>query len=227
MAYEKDIICLANSRKTSGRCIAGKELTDASVGGWIRPVSKRITQEISEYDRHYEDGTLPSLLDVISISFLEHRPHGCQQENHLIDDNTYWVKSSHYAAADLDDLVDTIDGALWMNGSSSYNGTNDRISVEQVGLFDSSLSLIEPEGLVISVDVEGAAFNNAKRRVRAKFRLNGHQYKLGVTDPSIEQEFLSKDNGQYPIESEPVYMCVSIGEPFHDYCYKLVASIFK
>ena len=28
LKYAKTILCLANSRKTSGRCIAGKELVD-------------------------------------------------------------------------------------------------------------------------------------------------------------------------------------------------------
>ena len=36
----KRIVCLANSRKRGGRCVAGKELlADGRAGGWIRPVS--------------------------------------------------------------------------------------------------------------------------------------------------------------------------------------------
>ncbi len=48
----KRIVCLANSRKYSGRCIAGKELlADGRPGRWIRPVSARENEEVSEHER--------------------------------------------------------------------------------------------------------------------------------------------------------------------------------
>lgn len=53
--FTETMICLANSRKTSGRCIAGKRLTDHL---WLRPVSSRITHEISEYDRRYLENSM-------------------------------------------------------------------------------------------------------------------------------------------------------------------------
>jgi hypothetical protein len=37
----KRIVCLANSRKMSGRCLAGRELINGLPGGWVRPVSAR------------------------------------------------------------------------------------------------------------------------------------------------------------------------------------------
>jgi len=55
--------------------------------------------------------------------------------------------------------------------------------------------------------------------------LNGHQYRLTITDPKFEREHLKKSNGIYSVQHENVYMCVSIGEPYEGYCYKLVAAI--
>jgi hypothetical protein len=39
MPYRKTIVCLANSRKYQGRCVAGVEWQGQMIGGWIRPVS--------------------------------------------------------------------------------------------------------------------------------------------------------------------------------------------
>lgn len=33
------VVCLANSRRTGGRCIAGKELINGQFARWVRPVS--------------------------------------------------------------------------------------------------------------------------------------------------------------------------------------------
>src|SRR6266849_9791111 len=91
--YVKTILCLADSRKTSGHCVAGREIDGNRIGGWIRPVSSREHEEISVQDRRYEDGHLPNLLDIISIPMLQPKPCTYQSENHLIADNYYWEKT--------------------------------------------------------------------------------------------------------------------------------------
>lgn len=87
MPTTKQIVCLANSRKLSGRCVAGIEIRDGKRLGWIRPVSDRENQEVSEHERQYEDGSDPKVLDVIEVPLLRALPSGYQRENWLLDPN--------------------------------------------------------------------------------------------------------------------------------------------
>jgi hypothetical protein len=153
---EKRILCLANSRKLSGRCVAGREIINKQPGPWIRPVSAREHQEVSWEERHYEDGSDPSVLDIITVPLVEARPHLFQQENWLLDPNFYWRKAGRM---DWDGLLDFVEpeGSLWVNGQHTGRGLNDRISVEEAERLRSSLclaiSLGEPfRGLRLQVD---------------------------------------------------------------------------
>ncbi len=219
MQYVKRIICLANSRKMLGRCVAGLELDGNKIIGWIRPVSNRPDGEISFYDRALEDGSEPDLLDVLAIPMLEPCSEGCQTENHLIDDEHYWEKVGEFPKQQLHCYC-VAPNPLWVNGYSSTNGTNDRIPERRAHSLPNSLVLIEPLQLTIEV-VRGF---RGKKQVRANFSVAGVFYNLGVTDPAIEKQYFPLREGHYTYGPRAV-ACISIGEPFNEYCYKLVASI--
>lgn len=219
MSYLKSIICLANSRKMSGRCIAGLDFNGGQIGGWIRPVSKRPNGEISLYDQKFADGTEPALLDILEIPMLEPRPEGCQTENHLIDEEHYWQKTGSFPKQHLPQYC-TAPNPLWVNGFRSMSGSNDRIPELRANMLPDSLVLIEPRQLILEVR-QGYG---GRKQVRADFRLAGATYNLGVTDPVIERQYFTLGVGHYPYRPRAV-ACVSIGEPYKGYCYKLVASI--
>jgi hypothetical protein len=91
LTYRRTIVCLANSRKYSGRCIAGLELNGSQPGAWIRPVSSAPKGEL-QFEHLYHDGGEPQVLDVIEIEFLKPRPAFCHREDHVIEARTCWTR---------------------------------------------------------------------------------------------------------------------------------------
>lgn len=63
-----EFICLADSYKNGGHCIAGKR-TDSLQ--WIRPVSQNVEEGLSDMQICYEDGSCPNLLDIIEIEAIK------------------------------------------------------------------------------------------------------------------------------------------------------------
>ena len=144
------IVCLANSRKLHGRCVAGREWMGGRAGRWIRPVSDREHQEVSEYERQYEDGSDPRVLDVIDIPVLEPRPASFQSENWLLDPEHYWEKVGRMSWFDLPALADPAQ-PLWFDGHSTYHGMNDRIPFEVADSVTDSLKLVHVDQLALGV----------------------------------------------------------------------------
>ena len=220
----KQIVCLANSRKPYGRCVAGIELIDGKPAGWIRPIGARENEGVSEHERQYEDGSDPRVLDIVDVPMIKALPNAYQQENWLLDANEYWVKRGRVDLEYLRQLVDA-PSALWVNGQKTYNGINDKMPIETAATFDHSLRLICVPKLELCVFAPGEAFGNSKRRVQARFAHHGAKYWLWVTDPVYERGYLTLDDGNYTLGES--LLTVSVSEPLEGVCFKLVATIFE
>jgi hypothetical protein len=220
----KHIVCLANSRKLSGRCIAGKEVANGQPGRWVRPVGNREHEEVSEYERQYEDGSDPRVLDIIAIPLLDPRPKLYQQENWLLDPDYYWRRIGRITWNELHRFADP-EGPLWLDGSSTTKGCNDRVPLGRAATLQSSLRFLRVQRLALSVFKPGEAFGNSKRRVQGHFRHSGRDYRLWVTDPGYERTYLAKPDGEYDIGG--AFLTVSLGEPYNGDCYKLIAAIIQ
>ncbi len=225
-ATVKRIVCLANSRKYNGRCVAGRELLQGGrPGPWVRPVSAREYEEVSFDERRLGDGSEPLLLDEIEVPILEARPKSYQRENWLLDPTRAWKLVGRLGPGRLSRIVDSV-APLWIDGYSSSEGQNDRIPIAEAETLDNSLCLIRVARAVMSVTE-----NQNRRRLRLFFRHAGGEYGLRPTDPEYEDRYLSREVGEYEIGE--CYLTISLGEPFEafegapSYVYKLIAAIIE
>ena len=218
----KRIVCLANSRKLSGRCVAGKEiLPTEQPGGWVRPVSARDTEEVSERERRYANGGDPRLLDVIDVPVLGARPTRHQRENWLLDSARRWQFVDRVHPSGLARLADPR-APLWVDGYSSNEGQNDRVPEYRAPGLRDSLRLIWTDNLRITVSAPNEPQGDFRRFVRGRFGYCGTDYSIRVTDPIVEERYIKI--GDYPIGGR--FVTVSLAEtPFYGYYYKLIAAI--
>ena len=224
-AATKRIVCLANSRSPGGRCVAGKEfLANGRPGEWIRPISGREGEGLSAYERQFEGGNEPQVLDIIDVPVLRAQPQGHQQENWLIDPKRRWAKVDCVDWDALPQWVDT-DKTLWIDGYSSSSGQNNRIPVPDADSLRSSLRLISVDSLELIVHAPGASFGNNKRYVEGRFQHARAKYMLRITDPIYECQYLKQTDGRY--QTGRCFLSISLGETYHDFCYKLIAAIIR
>ena len=212
----KRIVCLANSRKLSGRCIAGKELLgDGRPGAWVRPVSGRGNEGVATSECRYGDRTTPRLLDVIDVPVLTSQPDNHQRENWLLDRTRRWTKVGSVSPTDLSKWVDEVD-TLWINRDGSSTGLFNRVHSSLVSSIKSSLYLIR-------VNLQVRVFDYYdRRRAQGRFRYRGTEYSLRITDPDYEMQA----EGRHDVGE--CLVTVSLAGAYDDgYCYKLIAAIIK
>jgi len=220
------IVCLANSRKPDGRCVAGKLYAQGKFGSWLRPISAREGEELSEHERQISKGVEPSLLDVLEFRISAHKPSGHQPENFLINTQRKFLRVGRVSAQDLLQAIDKPTN-LWVMGYQSKTfGKNDLVPPDRISEVSNSLFLINPHTFVIQV-VQGS-YN---LQVRGFFTYLGAEYNLRITDPVIEEKFVPKGIGEYKIED--VLLTISLAEklftvasnPSSSGYYKLIAGV--
>jgi hypothetical protein len=222
VSYIKRIVCLANSFKKGGSCIAGREVVGEGFGGWIRPVSDRPTAEVWASESRYEIGS-PKLLDIMDVPLLKPEPRHHQAENHVIDTSHRWAKVGELPWAALGQIVDR-PPSLWINSEHTKGpGYYDCISEGEAFTLQNSLALIKPDNFSVEV---GPHYYTGKRTYRARFAFNGTNYNVSLTDPVATNKYAA--DGSYLLKD--VYVCVSLTEPWekdNNRCHKLVAAIFS
>lgn len=217
-----DVICLANARKRSERCVAGVHIGS---GEWIRLVSGAEHGELNYAQRSLgEHGELQKL-DLMRVRLAQHKPSAGQPENWLIENAPWELLERPAGKHALRALLNTVQGGDLLFGSGS-----DRVVACSFAAKPAAASL----ALVLPTEV-GWLFETigSKQRARALFRLGAHHYNLSITDPPVEEKLKSLANGihkssELGLDDSRLLFCISLGEPFLDgNCYKLVAGVIQ
>lgn len=199
------IVILAKSVKHRGHCVAGKCVETKR---WYRPVSTLSGDELSDsqvkIQNNYGQYSVKPL-QKIEMGFLNHVPLIQQPENYLID-NVIWQQKYNIRLDELDTYLDQPDNIWGVDNKVSYSCiSSGTIPIRQ------SLYLVQVQNLYLYYGEEG--------RRRASFTYNEIAYDLPVTDP----EFYKIVNENRCLKG---ILCISLGEEYRGYCYKIVASIF-
>ncbi len=215
---EKYFICLANSYKHGGRCIAGIEVVPQSDGSlgivrhddgrprWIRPVSMSANGEIPNHlAESFKIFSLVKLTDV----------EPCPDNAHTEDVHCTRMEICPFELSPtkdfLDQLIDTQhQAAFYFRGKSIPTTIIDRL--------DYSLMLIHPNNAYAYCDEER---ENSKYRM--KFTYNGSNYDFPITDPVFLEQF-KKSPDSYA-DMDGAYLVLSLGIAFEGFHYKLVATV--
>jgi hypothetical protein len=207
------IICLANSYKHKGRCVAGINI---DTGEWVRPLSRKTS---AIYNERFIDGIIdnePNLLDLVEIPIGEQAPdYGCQPENKYLNGGT-WGRIRQLSTCDINQYIDNSLNLL----HNQDNKVDPDIFTRMPRNNWKSLQLI---------CVTNPNFGlNPWRKKRCIFRYSGIMYELKVTDPAIISKI---GNGQaisqdclFTISMATPYKSPSYEEP---YCWKMVAGVVE
>jgi hypothetical protein len=209
------IICVANSYKHGGRCIAG---IDPETGKLIRPVSCTQKRAIGKETRII-DGEEPRVLEELEIPLEEYGPdEGCQPENRLLKEGR-WKKVGRVDPEALLRHCEN-DSVILHNNLDYVRG----VALKVIPKYKwKSLQLVRNR------DVNFDADSRDSNRWRASFtNSKGTPMTLSVTDP-VACERLAKGEDI----SKDCILTISMAAPWRPNksqgrrCYKFVSGVIE
>lgn len=209
-------VCLANSFKEGGRCLAGIEL-DADnnprfINGhpkWIRPICNTPHGEVpTPIVSHI------NILDIIEVKIKKKYP----KTNNYQSENAYFKKKSLRVIGDYDS--DKLD-RLCDNRKLIFGNRGKAVSEEAIGNTTFSLMIIKVTTFEV---IEKTYEDNPNRsQIRLVFSFNGNQYDLPVTDPVFIHRY--QTNPDFLENFNQLYVSLSLAVEWEGWYYKLIAGI--
>lgn len=208
-------VCLANSFKEGGRCIAGVELDNNNnpkiENGhpkWVRPICKTTHGEVPTHLIAHLN-----ILDIIEIDVTGYpEKSGYQSENVLFRENSIRLVG-RFNSNNLNQHCNTRNLIFGNRGKA--------VSEEAIGDLTYSLMLINTNQFEA---IEKIYDDNPNRpQVRLVFSYNRNQYDLPVTDPVFIHNYQSNPDILESVTD--VYLSLSLAIVHNNWHSKLVAGI--
>ncbi|RIK83417.1 MAG: hypothetical protein DCC68_03850 [Planctomycetota bacterium] len=225
-----DLVCLANSRKHGGRCVAGwrpdgagfVRLVSPLADGTLTPIDLRLGGGV---DGGAGGGDEPRMFDLLRVGVSAPRPMPHQRENWVIDESPWRLLRRPAPRAMLERLAPWFERGPAILGSKRPAIPYDDCVRSPVA---ASLAVAKVERTVLVVGER-----LGRKRLRLRFALRGAAYELTVTDPLWERAVERWECGEYawwkmfPRGRDPV-VTLSLTEPFGDAreCFKIVATLW-
>ena len=215
---DKYFICLANSYKRGGRCIAGVEVVpnsdtgwklvrnDDGIPRWIRPIARTMYGEIPNFE-----GETIKMLSIVKLTNIVPCPGKVHFENVYYSRMEQCNDAISQESNVMNQLLDTKHQSLFHNRGRA-------VSAEMLAGINYSLMLIQPNKASAYIDE-----NREKSKNRMKFTYYGVEYDFPITDPTFI-ECLKKNSDKYT-NINNVYLTLSLGLEFEGWHHKLVAGV--
>jgi hypothetical protein len=208
-------VCLSNSFKEGGRCIAGIELDNNNKPlffhgrrKWIRPICQTPHGEIpAQMVDHIK------ILDLVEIE-TTHKPEeiSYQSENVFFREDSLKV-SGIFNHENINILCDPQIMIFGNRGKA--------VSSEAISNLTHSLMLIKTDQYEVISKLYNDNPNNPQTRLN--FIFNNVTYDFPVTDPVFL--YKNRSDANYLKNYKSLYLCLSLTIPWKDWYYKLVAGI--
>ncbi len=215
----KLFVCLANSKKLGGRCLAGIEVERSPSSGysvvsagwepkWLRPISSSPHGELSTASTSHLQ-----LLDIVEIDVLREAADSYQSENVIF-------RTGHLHVIDrLPRTREVLEQFATDPGSKIFGNRGKAVHIDKIDELDHSLMLIKAERVAFHRE----STKSGGTQVRAEFECSGTSYDLAITDLDFEAQYL-RDPAIAKRFSD-YYFTLSLGLEHGEFHTKLIAGV--
>ena len=211
-----DFLCLANSRKGGGRCVAGL----VPGRGWVRPVPNASGSAVpTARSKHF------GLLDVVTADLASPVPLKSQPENVILGPEGFSKTTGH----DPLSLRSELEALIGKEPDLLFRGRSDRIAEAEIDdePIKNSLVVVEPKTIRWR---RTTSISTGRPQVRCLFNIGEGSFSLVVTDLVVEEALRQLPSGIHERnaagfrDNQRLLLTISLGEAFEQHHYKLVAA---
>ncbi len=219
-----DLLIVAITRRSNGRTFIGWGESRPGRLGFVRLVAPVPSGVLYPENYLLAHSSEPRPLDLVRVEapWADSRPG--QPENRIVDDTTWQLLERPVCRGPL---LASLERQTPHSGPL-FGGTGRMVRPGPLN-FEASLQWVDPQHAQAVCQWDR---DREQYRARLRFLTAGCEYDLPLTDLHFSQRLISRGEGIYTLENigcrapHGLRLLVSLGEPFHGWCYKMVAALY-